>query len=487
MASRRQARSPAAANALLGLQQLGLRLDSDLSTLHKLSERLPDGMFDGHGSVLPAPDHLIFHGLARCCMKALFKALARDFRPVVAASLQDALGQCRLRRTRVYNARRDKVNSLQIHEWAAVLAVAPVACRRGLPDVMAGRLLPLSPVAAVLAVIDALSAFASAAYFYPRVELDGGQACRRRYESKSLEAHGEGFLLSVAKLCVRPDCDAFSGILDVPNTHRFRELMFKTIHALGHVRDSLELPLEGFHQNLKRSIVRGNGRDDAARAMRRYVEQEVVSRLCLDASFFGVPHHWCSFPGVQEQLQAASPLWCQDSDEWITGRARLSSGDVWEPAQQLATSILAGPTTTTHDWRLHCSRSSSEAVSIGDSVAVLVASKGSGEVVDVASGIAAYDNRCVVSFFRVGALLQMPCGKGAAFVSPFWSSNDKDHLVLQVRTCLLLPMQVGVRRAVALHACDATCKRDGRGLLVHGPSNRWHLLGRQAGYPSRSA
>lgn len=26
-------------------------------------------MFDGHGSVFPAPDHLIFHGLARCCLK----------------------------------------------------------------------------------------------------------------------------------------------------------------------------------------------------------------------------------------------------------------------------------------------------------------------------------------------------------------------------------------------------------------------------------
>lgn len=96
MATHSQVRSPAVANALLGLQQLGLRLDSDASILHELSQRLPDGMFDGHGSVFPAPDHLVFHGLARCCMKALFKALPRDLKIVVAASLRDALFHCRL-------------------------------------------------------------------------------------------------------------------------------------------------------------------------------------------------------------------------------------------------------------------------------------------------------------------------------------------------------------------------------------------------------
>lgn len=116
MESRRQPRSPRAAHALLGQQQLGLRRDSDSSILHKLSQRLPAGMFDGHGSAFPAPDHLIFHGLTRCCMKALFKALPRDLKPVVEASLRDALCECRLKRTREYSARRDKVNSLQIHE-----------------------------------------------------------------------------------------------------------------------------------------------------------------------------------------------------------------------------------------------------------------------------------------------------------------------------------------------------------------------------------
>lgn len=480
-------RSPAASHALFGLQQLGLRLDSDTSIMHQLSQRLPAGMFDGHGSAFPAPDHLIFHGLTRCCMKALFRALPRDVKPVVAASLRDALCECRLKRTQVYNAKRDKVNSLQIHEWAAVLAVAPVACRRGLPDSVAGRPLPVSPVGAVLAVVDALSAFGSAAYFYPRVDLDGGHACRQRYKSKPLEECGERFLLSVAKLCLRPDCDSFSGVLDVPNTHRFRELMFKTIHALGHLRDSLELPLEGFHQPLKRSIVRGNGRDDAARAMRRYVEQEIVSRLGCNASFFGVPDHWCAFPGVQEQIQAACPLWSRESDGWSLCPARLPVGDVWEPAHLLAASLLGPPTSASLDWRTRCSRGSSDVVDIGDSLAVLVSSESAAQVVDVAAGAAAYGNHCVVSFFRVGALLRLTCGKGAAFVSPFCMAANGDHHVLQQDSCMLLPMQVGVRRAVALHACDAACARDGSGSMVHSTSNRWKLLGRQTGYPSRSA
>lgn len=179
-----------------------------------------------------------------------------------------------------------------------MLAVAPVACRRGLPDFIGGRPLSLAPMGAVLAAVDALSAFASAAYFYPRMELDGGRACSQRYKARPLEELGERFHFSFSKVCLLPDCDAFSGILDVPNTHRFRELLFKTVHALGHIRDSLELALEGFHQTLKRSIVRGNGHDDAAWAMSHYVEQETVSRLSLDASVFEGPRHWCTFPGV---------------------------------------------------------------------------------------------------------------------------------------------------------------------------------------------
>lgn len=367
-----------------------------------------------------------------------------------------------------------------------MLAVAPFACRRGLPATLCGRPVSLAPVGAVLAVVDALSAFASAAYFFPRVKWDGAQACRRRYDRGTLEEKGEHFHGPVSKMCLRPDCDGFSGILDVPNTHRFRELMLKTAHALGHIPGSLELPLEGLHQTLKRSIVRGSGHDDAARAMRRYAEQEVVSRLGSDASLFQVPQKWCTFPGVQDQINAASPLWSRDEEDWAVGSTRMS-GDVWEPEQMLTTSLLARLPDSVQDWRACCSRGSSEGVILGDALAVLVASDEGIQVLGAAVGAAAYDNRSVVSLFRVGALLRMPCGKCADFVSPFLQSADGDHMVLQEATCLLLVMQVGVQRAVALHACDAACKPDARGVMLHGDFNRWNLLGRQTGYPSRSA
>lgn len=62
-------------------------------------------------------------------------------------------------------------------------------------------------------------------------------------------------------------CDSFSGTMEVSNTHRFHELIRKTITALGHLRDSLELAPDGFVQQLKRSIARGNEHNDTLQAM----------------------------------------------------------------------------------------------------------------------------------------------------------------------------------------------------------------------------
>lgn len=484
MGTRSARRSPNVTNATLGLQQLGLRPDSDASVLHEWSQRLPAGMFDGHGSVLPAPDHLIFHGLARCCLKTLFKALPKEHKPVVAASLRDALRESGLRRTRVYSSRRDKVISLQIHEWAAVLSVAPVACRRCLPSHLGAFLLASSPVGAVLAVIDALSAFASLAYFYPRAELDGGKACRERYNTETLEHLAESFLSAVRKLCLRPDCDAFSSIMDVPNTHRFHEMMFRTIEALGHIRDSLELPLEGFHQTLKRSIVRGNGHDDALRAMRRYVEQEVVSRVSMSPSAFGVPQDWYEFPGVKEQLRAAAPLWSQESDDWCAGSSLSAESDVPMLARELIVNFLDGHEPS---WRTRCSRGASESVVVGDALAVLVSSDSGSRVVDVAVGVAAFKRSAAVSFFRACAFIQLPCGQAAAVVEPFRRTVGGDVHRVVPGTCLFLRMRTGVRRAVALHVCDGACALGGLEGLTHSGSNKWRLLGRRDGYPSRSA
>ena len=485
MANRRPRPSPAVADAKLGLKLLGLRLDSHTSVLHKWAQRLPYGMFDGHGSVFPAPDHLVFHGLARCCFKALFKALQSDLKKTVASSLLDALSQCGYKRTRVYNIKRDKVNGLQIQEWAAVLTVGPIACRRVLPPEIQGRTLETSPVGAVLSLIDALSEFAAAAFFYPRVELDGGRTCRARYDTTRVQASAERFLRCVNELCRRPDCDRFSFILDVPNTHRFRELLHKTVDVIDAVRDILELPLESFHQPLKRSIVRGNGRSDASRAMSRYIEQEVVSRLRLDPNVLGVREDWCEAPGVRQQLRTASPLWSQDSDDWVIGRDTMPAGTVPDGAEQLAASMshMLSPI----NWRSSCSRGGSERVAVGDAVAILTTGFAGGRSVDVAVGLLAYNNGAVVSFFRVCAFLRLPCGQAGAIVCPFVDHDEGGSWSLSASTFLFVRMQVGVRRALCLHACEKDeCCKTVDGEMDHGDTNAWHVLGRQDGYPSRS-
>jgi len=486
MAQRSARPSAAASNGSLGLRLLGLRLDSDSSPLHTWAQRLPYGMFDGHGSVFPAPDHLIFHGLARCTFSVLFKALPSSHRPVVAASLRDALGAAGYKKTKVYNERRGRVNKLQIHEWAATLTVGPVAVRRVLPDVLDGRPLAQSAAVAGLEFLEALSAFASTAFFYPRVELDGGRACRARYLTADMEAHAEGFLLAVNKICLRPDCDSFSGILDVPNTHRFRELLFRTIEAPDHIRDILELPLESFHQTLKRSIASGNGRDDAGHALQRYVEQEAVSRLSLDPSVVGVPAQWCLTQGIALQLQAATPLWSQVSDDWSIGRDTVAVCDVPFGAQRLVSDLLHHPDPGLILWRKRCTRTGSERAVIGDDVAVLTSSSDESRLVDAAVGPAAYSNGAHVSFFRVCALLKHPCGQGAAVVHPFSAVGSDGTRRLLTSKFLFLRMQVGVRRALSLHVCDALCGMSPTGGLLHSDRNEWRLLGRRDGFPSRS-
>jgi len=98
---------------------LGLRLDSESSPLHTWAQRFPYGIFYGHGSVFPAPDHLILHVLARYTFSVLFKALPSSHRPVVAAYFREAQGAAGYKETKVYKERCGRVNKLQIHEWAA--------------------------------------------------------------------------------------------------------------------------------------------------------------------------------------------------------------------------------------------------------------------------------------------------------------------------------------------------------------------------------
>jgi len=209
----------------------------------------------------------------------------------------------------------------------------------------------------------------------------------------------ERFLLAVHKLCFKPDCDALSGILDVPNTHRFRELLCRIVDTPDHIRALLELSLAGLHQPLKRSITRGNGHDDAGYALRRYVDQEAVSRLRLGTSLFGMPAAWCRTEGVAEQLRAAASLCSQDIDGWTIGRTSVSPLCVACGARHLVATLLSSPDGVS--WRQRCRRGDAEHVVAGDAVSILAVGDSGGLMVDTTIGLQAYDNNTTVLFFSM--------------------------------------------------------------------------------------
>jgi len=112
------------------LQSLGLYPHTDGAIFHVWAAAFPEGHFDGHQSVLPAPDHLLFHGMTRKLVSALFFMLSEQQRSAVEASERDCLRAALLRLTQVYNPKKKKINGLTISEWAVVLTVAPTAFYR---------------------------------------------------------------------------------------------------------------------------------------------------------------------------------------------------------------------------------------------------------------------------------------------------------------------------------------------------------------------
>jgi len=269
-----------------GLQRLGLRQDSHRSVLHLWARQLPAGMFDGHRSVMVAPDHLIFHGLTKRLVAATFKLLSVHQRRRVGVSLREALARRGYRTCMVYNGKRSSVLSLGISEWAATLTVFAAVVRRTLvtatPSADAHRI----RLHRALEVIDSYTTLVNAAYFYPRVELDGVDECRNRTTPVQLQQKAEVFLSLVRASCLRPDMANFGLYLDVPNIHRLQELVKYVIPALLDVRHAQELLFENAHQPLKKALVTGNGHDDALRAMTRYCQAELVQRIALDLPSF---------------------------------------------------------------------------------------------------------------------------------------------------------------------------------------------------------
>lgn len=469
-----------------GLRLLGMRPTSGRSVLHLLARQLPSGMFDGHRSAMVAPDHLLFHGLTKRLVTGTFRLLTCSQRQRVGVSLREALAHSQFPTTSVYNAKRDKVSAVGISEWAATLTVFGFVLRRTLrsatrsrADTAAGT---KSPLHRALEVIDAFTALVCAAYFYPRAELDGISACRARPTPRELQQHAERFFSLVQDACLRTDFKSFGLWLDVPNLHRLRELVDHVIPALLHVRHAQELLFENAHQPLKRAVLSGNGRGDASRALRRYLQAELSARLMLHSRYFGVPDDWVRHSGVRACLRRARPLWSQDGSSWRCSGAVLHVDSVPEEAQSLAKSRV-GPETVVK-WRSRATRGDAGTVRIGDCVSVLVVGVDGLEAVNVAVGDEAARLGAKPAYYRVVAFFTTGAGTAAAVVQPFAAAaGGVGHVSVLTDRYMFLPMP-GVRRALLLHKCQCRCAMSTVS-VNHNPSNEWVVFGRDAGYPSR--
>lgn len=468
-----------------GLRQLGMRSTSGRSVLHLWARQLPSGMFDGHRSAMVAPDHLLFHGLTKRLVTGTFRLLTCRQRQRVGVSLREALAQSHFPTTSIYNAKRDKVSAVGISEWAATLTVFGFVLRRtlrsatrGQGDVAAGTKTPLRRA---MEVIDAFTALVNAAYFFPRAVLDGVAACRARLSPPELQQLAERFLSLVQDACLRTDFKAFGMWLDVPNLHRLRELVDHVIPALLHVRHAQELLFENAHQPLKRAVLSGNGRGDASRALKRYLQAELSARLLLHPRFFGVPDEWVGHAGVHACLTRARPLWSRESGAWKCSGAILDVSTIPGDAQRLAVSRLSSHAVV--KWRSRATRGDDSRVRVGDCVSVLVSAVPGLEAVNVAMGDEAARLDTKTAFFRVVVFFYTGAGTDAAIVQPFVVEDDGAHVCVVVDRYMYLPM-IGVRRALLLHKCRCRCVT-GSVAVTHTASNRWVIFGRDAGYPSR--
>ena len=467
-----------------GLFRLGLWLDSDQSVFHQLSAVLPEGMFDGHRSVLPSPDHLFFLGLTKKLVQGVFSLLHLDLRPTIGVSLREALAHAGFSCTKVYPSNKTPVNSLGISKWAAVCVVGPHACRRAIPDeLLTGPVSGVSPLDVAIDLLQDLYDVVLLACYYPQIELDGEASCMARGDANvELRRRVSVLLRGIRAACVRPDCGSLALIVDVSNVHRMNEAVWHAVELLGSLRDSFELLFESMHQPLKRSIRGGNGHNDVHRAMSKMVDNEVVARLALDPAKFGVPSFWLRQTSLSKLFESAVPLASRPAgDGWTAGRQREEEQGISSAAKLLVSGYVTGAVEAS--WRRHAVRAG-VAVRRADAVAVLVNSD-SGE--DAVHTVDVGEENAVgvhASFFHVVALWVAPNGRLSAVVSPFVVASQ-GAWTLDTFRVLHLPLGRGVRKALALHDCTSACSALKTGRVSHDATNSWVLYVRERGFPPR--
>lgn len=466
-----------------GLRQLGLRRNSSCSVLHLWARLLPGGMFDGHRSAMVAPDHLLFHGLTKRLVIGIFRLLSVSQRRRVGVSLREALARSHFPTTTIYHERRNRIVSVGISEWAATLPVLGFVLRRTLKSasISSGVDSTLTPLQRAIKIVDAYAALVCAAYYFPRVELDGVSACRERPTPRDLQLRAEVFFGFVQEACLRADLKAFGMHLDVPNLHRLRELVDHVIPALLHVRHAQELLFENAHQQLKRGVVTGNGHEDSTRALTRYRQAELVARLRLGSPVFVIPDEWFFHAGVRACLSRARPLWSQDGGSWRCCGGALDAARVPEEAKRIAAERTTARSAM--KWRGRATRGLTGGLQVGDAVSVLVSVPPMRQTVNVAQGQAAYQQTAKTAFYRTVVFFTSAAGNASAVVQPLIDSEDGGHWRVDNERFLFLSLTC-VRRALLLHSCQCACKQSA-GAIEHNHSNRWVVLGRRAGYPPR--
>ena len=401
------------------------------------SEAFPDGISDGHGSIIPASDHLFYMGLTRCAVEAVYGMLSDDQRLLAEVSLRGSRSKARLQRTRVLNFDKGSIyKGIKVSEWAAVLAVGPMSLRRVLRTGATSAALEV-----VLDVLSKLQALVNSVYYFPRVDLDGADACQVRPSHKDLFELADAFMSAFVAAFLRPDCICFASIIDVPNLHRLREVLNFSFPALLHVRHSQELAFESAHQFIKRAMRRGNGRDDARRAMVRVVESELVSCLRLEPAYFGIEKIWTALAGVKEALKAAYPLWSEESAPWQLSGPIVTVANGSERAESLAKRFCG---TGALRWRARATRGGDEWVTSGDAVRVLVTSDASSlrEYDDFSKTLRERDTK--VAYFGVVAL----CSSASGLVTGIVNLNNEEDDTLRDGDALPVPGD---------ESCRATC------------------------------
>lgn len=363
-----------------------------------------------------APDHLFFQGLTKRLVTVTFRLLAVSQRERVGASLRDALTRSHIPSTTIHDKKRKSIVSVGISEWAATLTVFAVVMRCTLRS---ARWTPGgmdTPLRAALKVIDAYTSLECAAYIYPRAELDGLSACASRAMATDLQRMAESFFELVRGACLRADLSVFGLYLDVPNHHRLRELVDHVTPALLHVRQAQEQIFETSHQPLKCAVLTGNGRQDAQRALTRYVESELASRIILEAGRFSISNEWLLHAETRACIVRARPLF---SGGWVA--AWRCSGRLVEetclPQEAREHGLARCDRRVT--WRRRATRGDNDCIEVGDAVFAVVGSFLGASAVNIARTSGSDDVSGGQAFFLTVPVFTTRAGNADAVDIPF--------------------------------------------------------------------